>query len=149
MNSNATASGASPAGQSTPLDLNKLVGQFVQLRDHKRALEAEHKAQLKPYTKLLDEIGSKLLTYMQQMGVDNVSTPGGSAYQIVKQSATIRDGTAFRAFVVETGSFELVDWRANAPAVFDYITENEGRMPPGVNASTYVSVGIRRPNEQE
>jgi hypothetical protein len=149
MDRSETTSGVSPAGKLPILDVNKLVSQFVLLRDRKREMEQQYKDQIKPYDKLLDEIGNKLLDYMQQAGVDNVSTPSGSAHQITKRSATIRDGSAFRAFVVETGSFDLVDWKANAVAVFDFIENNEGTSPPGVNASTFTRIGVRRPNEKE
>jgi hypothetical protein len=115
------------------LDVDKLVSQFVVLRDRKRELVQQHEEQLKPYNKLLDEIGNKLLEYMQSIGVDNLSAPSGSAHQITKRSATIRDGAAFRPSL-PTGSYDLVDWKANAVAVFDYTKDNE--VPaPGVNAS--------------
>jgi hypothetical protein len=149
MDKNTQASGASPAGQPTPLDLDQLVNQFVLLRDRKRVIEQGHELELKPFTKLLDEIGAKLLSYMQQTNVDSVSTPSGTAHQITKRSATIRDGAAFRDYVKSVDAFELLDLKANAPAVFDFIRTHDGVPPPGVNASTYVRVGIRRPNEKE
>jgi hypothetical protein len=131
------------------LDLNQLVDNYVSLRERKRAIEAAHKEQLKPYNKLLDEIGGKLLAYMQEQNVDSVSGPGGTVHQITKRSAVIRDSQAFREFIIETGDFELLDLKANAPAVFDYIKEHEGVSPPGVHASTFTTVGVRRPNEKE
>jgi len=149
MNRSETQAAGNPASPAVPLDLNKLVDHYVQLRDRKRELEKLHKEQLKPFTKLMDEIGNKLLAYMQQSGLDATPTPSGTAYQITKQSATIRDGATFRAFVIEGDHFDLVDWRANAAAVFDFIAENDGQLPPGVNASTFTSVGVRRPNEKE
>jgi len=149
MNRSETQAAGSPASPAVPLDVNKLVDHYVQLRDRKRELEKLHKDQLKPYNKLMDEIGNTLLAYLQQIGADNVSTPGGTVHQITKRSATIRDGASFRAFVIDNDEFDLVDWRANPAAVFDYIKENDGQMPPGVNASTFTSVGVRRPNEKE
>ena len=130
-------------------ELDKLINRYVQLRDRKHLIEAQHKEQLAPYNKLMAEVEGVLLDYMQKAGVDSVSTPGGTAYQTTKRSASIKDGGAFRKFVVETGAFNLVDWRANANAVFDYIAAHEGMAPPGVNPSSRVTVNFRRPNEQE
>ena len=98
MNRSGTQAAGNPASQPVPLDLNKLVDQYVQLRDRKRELEKQHKEQLKPFNKLMDEIGNQLLAYMQKTGLDATPTASGTAYQITKQSATIRDGAAFRAF---------------------------------------------------
>jgi hypothetical protein len=132
-----------------PLNINKLVDQYVQLRDKKRALELQHKEQLRPYSTVMEEIESLLLGHMQSAGIDSVATPGGTAYQITKLSATIRDGSAFREWVVTNQQFDIVDWRANAKAVFGYIKSNEGNVPPGVNASSYVTLGFRRPSDKE
>jgi hypothetical protein len=137
-----------PALPGVP-ELDKLINQYVLLRDRKRAIEAQHTAQLAPYRKVMSELEGLMLDYMQRAGVDSVSTSGGTAYQSTKRSATIKDGAAFRKFVVETGAYNLVDWRANANAVFDYLGAHEGTPPPGVNPSSRVTVNFRRPNEQE
>lgn len=133
---------------SAPIDLGKLIDRFVALRDRKRELEAEHKAVLQPYDKLMDEIGAKLLKYMQDNNFDHVAAPGGTAYQTTRPSATIRDAAAFREYVIEQGMFDLVDWRANAKMVFEFIDSN-GFIPPGLNTSSFTKVNVRRPNEKE
>ncbi len=147
--SDTQATGANPEGKAPTLDIAKLIGRYVQLRDRKAELVAKHKEQLKPFNDLMDEIGGKLLAHMQDMGVSSVSSPLGSAYQTTTPSATVRDGSAFRQWVVANQQFGLVDWRANAPAVFEYIKEHGGALPPGLNTSTYTKVGVRRPNEKE
>ena len=53
------------------------------------------------------------------------------------------DGDTFRKCVISKNLFDLVDWRANAPAVAEFI-EDEGVTPPGVNFSTSFTVGVRR-----
>ena len=132
----------------SPLDLGSLIDKFVLLRDRKREIEANHKAELVPYDRLMDEIGAKLLQYMQDNSFDHVAAPGGTAYQTTKNSATIRDAAAFREYVIEQEMFDLVDWRANAKAVFNFITD-QGYIPPGLNTSSYTKVLVRRPNEKE
>jgi hypothetical protein len=149
MNNNATPTpGVTAPGQQPALNLNQMIDQYVQLRDRKRLIESQHKEALKPYTDLMEQIEGVLLDMMQRGGVDSLNTAGGTAYQSLKKKATIKDGTAFRAFVIAQQKFELVDWKANANAVFDFITENKGTPPPGVNASSYVKVNVRRPTEE-
>jgi len=149
MDSSAQAAGPSPEGVPSPLQLDKMIQSYIALRDRKRAIEAKHKEELAPYTKVMEEIEGKMLTHMQKSGSNSVNTDAGTAYKTTKLSATIRDGAAFRQWVVETGSYAVVDWRANANAVFEYIEDNGGVVPPGVNASTRVTVNFRRPNEKE
>lgn len=136
-----------PAQPGVP-ELDKLIDRYVQLRDRKRIIEARHKEELAPFNKLMAEVEGIMLDYMQRAGTTSVATPGGTAYQSIKRNASIKDGAAFRKFVVETSSYNLVDWRANANAVFDYLEEHAGVPPPGVNPTSRVVVNFRRPNEE-
>lgn len=137
-----------PASPGVP-ELDKLINQYVLLRDRKRLIEAKHKAELAPYLKVMSEIEGMMLEHMNKLGTNSVNTDAGTAYQTTKRSASIRDGAAFRKFVVETSAYNLVDWRANANAVFDYLNAHDGNPPPGVNPTSRVTVNFRRPNEQE
>ena len=148
MDSSVQPTGPSPEGNPSPLQLDKMIQSYVALRDRKRMIEAKHKEELAPYTKVMEEIAGKLLDYMQKLGTNSVNTDGGTAYQITKPSATIRDGAAFRQWVVEQNGYHLVDWRANANAVSEFIKVN-GDVPPGVNFTTRTTVNCRRPNEKE
>jgi hypothetical protein len=132
-----------------PLNLANLIDKFVALRDRKRELEQRHEQELKPFTQIMDEIAGELLRHMQDTGVDHVATPGGTAYQTTKRSAAIRDRQAFKQYVVEAGAFDMLDWKANATAVFKFIEENNGTPPPGIHPSSRTAVNVRRPNEKE
>lgn len=149
MNNSNVTPGVSPPATAPPLDVNKLVDKYVQLRDRKRQLEQQHKDQLQPYNEVLDTIEGTLLNHLQQTGSNSIATPGGTVYQSTQYRATIRDGAAFRSWVIAHAAYEMVDWRANANAVFDHIKTNNGVSPPGVNTSTFTKVGIRRPNDKD
>lgn len=133
-------------GPPVPPDVRKMIGQYVKLRDRKRALEQQHADQLKPFNEVMETLEGKLLNYMQQIGSNSISTDDGTAYTSIKQSATIKDGQAFREWVIANGRFDLIDWRANANHVFDYLAEHKVQ-PPGLNLSTFMKVGFRRPTE--
>lgn len=147
--SNKPTSGSVPAGHQTPLQLDRLIGKYVALRDRKRELEAKHKEQLTPFNQIMAEIEAKLLDHMQSSGINSIATSAGTAYQSTTPRATIKDRTAFRQWVVETGSFDIVDWKASPTGVFNFIQDHEGMVPPGINASTYTAVRFRRPGEEE
>lgn len=149
MDSNASTSGVNPVGQPPNLNINKLVDSYVRLRDRKRNLEDDFKKRMQPYTKLMGEIEGQMMQYMHAQGVDSASTPGGTVYLSTTNRCTIKDGSAFRQWVVTNDQYELVDWRANANAVFDYIREHNGQQPPGVNPSTFTAVRFRSPLDKD
>lgn len=84
-----------------------------------------------------------MLERLNAVGGDSVKTPHGTAYRTTRRSASIADGAVFRQYVIDNENFDLVDWRANAIAVDDFIKEN-GVQPPGVNFSSTYTVGVRR-----
>lgn len=140
--------GVSAPGPKPVPSLKQLIASYVALRDRKRLMESQHKEALKPINEVMEEIEGHLLAMMQRDGVNSLATDGGTAYQSVKRRAPIKDRTAFRDFVISQQQFDLVDWKANAPNVFDYIEANGGKVPPGLNPSSYTEVNVRRPGEE-
>lgn len=139
---------ATPGVSAPPPDISKIVAQYVQLRDRKRLLEKQHGEQLKPFADLMEELEGMMLNYMQRTGSNSIATDGGTAYLSTVPRATVKDASAFRSWVIANNLFELADWRANAPRIFEYINEHNGQVPPGVNPSSFTSVRFRSPGEK-
>ena len=126
-----------------PVNIDELVRQYVLLRDRIKEAEDAHKAKLKDAKEHLEKLNSTLLDRLNQLGGESVKTSSGTVYRTTKRSASITDGETFRQFVINNEAFDLVDWKANANAVDDFIKE-EKAPPPGVNFTTAFQVGVRR-----
>jgi hypothetical protein len=126
-----------------PQNIEELVEQFVKLRDRLKEADDEHKKKTKDAREYLDKLNGKLLERLNEIGGESVKTAAGTVYRTTRRSATIADGDTFRQFVISTEGFDLVDWKANANAVDDFI-KSEGTPPPGVNFTTAFTVGVRR-----
>lgn len=127
----------------TPVPVSVRIEQFVKLRDIIKAKEEEHKKALAPYKDTLKQLEGVILQALQSAGADNIKSPAGTAYRSTKKSATIADGEAFWNFVVANQLWDLIDKKANATAVADYLEENN-QLPPGINYSTVETLGVRR-----
>lgn len=126
-----------------PNTVEEIVDQFVRLRDKIKEADDAHKARTKIARDHKDLLEAKLLEKLNEIGGESVKTKNGTVYRTTRRSASIADGDAFRQYVINNGEFDLVDWRANANAVDDYIRSNTV-PPPGVNFSTAFTVGVRR-----
>jgi hypothetical protein len=126
-----------------PDNIDELVGQYVKLRDKLKEAEDAHKNKTRNAREYLDLLNAKLLQRLNEVGGEGVKTKHGTVYRTTKKSASIADGGAFKTFVQQNRLFDLVDWKANANAVADYIDEKEA-PPPGINFSTHFTVGVRR-----
>ena len=125
------------------LDIDKRVGQFVQLRDKINEIKEKHKQELAPFNEALEKLNSLLLNHLNQIGGDSVKTAQGTVYKTVKKSASIADKTAFWAYVVANADWDLIDYKANVSAVAEH-AEDKGTLPPGVNLTQNSLVGVRR-----
>ena len=126
-----------------PETVEDLVMQFVKLRDKIKEADDAHKAKLKTAKEYLEVLNGKLMEKLNEIGGESVKTSAGTAYRSSRKTASIADGEAFRQYVIATDGFDLVDWRANANAVDDFI-KSEGSAPPGVNFNVAYTVGVRR-----
>jgi hypothetical protein len=126
-----------------PDTIDALVEQMVKVRDKLKEADDAHKEKTKVARDYKEQIEAALLAKLNDVGGESVKTAHGTVYRTTRRSATIADGGVFREFVIDSEAFDLVDWKANANAVDDFI-KNEGTPPPGVNYTTAYTVGVRR-----
>jgi hypothetical protein len=136
--------GANNMVQTQQIDIRKRVAQYVELRDKIKKIENEHKEALEPYKAALDRLNEVLLQHLNDINSDSASTDIGTVYRTAKASASLADASAFMDFVIEHRMWDLLDRKANVTAVQDYIRENEGELPPGVNFNKRYVAGVRR-----
>lgn len=129
--------------QALPTSMDDLISQYITLRDRIADADKAHKEKLAPAKEYMKLLEGKLLEQLNAVGGENVKTKAGTAYRTTRKSATIADSEAFRGYVINHQAFDIVDWRANAPAVEDFI-KSHGSPPPGVNLTLAHTVGVRR-----
>lgn len=132
-----------PVLPPAPENIDELVEQMVKVRDKLKEADDAHKKKTEAARKYKEQLENKLLEKLNQVGGEAVKTAHGTVYRTTRRSATIADGDTFRDFVINQAAFDLVDWKANALAVDDFIKSNSA-PPPGVNFTTVFTVGVRR-----
>jgi hypothetical protein len=122
----------------------ELIEKYISLRDQKEAAKKKFDEFMKThYGDPMDAIEVQILDVLNQQGIDSLAAKSGSAYKKVNTSVTVGDASSFRRHVIGESAWDLIDWRANKTAVNDLV-ENGEELPPGLNRSTFISVGIRR-----
>jgi hypothetical protein len=128
----------------TPIDIGKRIDQYIRLRDRISEIKKKHEAELEPYKVALEQLNTMLLNHLNTIGTDSASATGvGTVYRTEKKSASIGDQGEFRRYVIGGELWDLCDWRANTPAVEEFIKTHH-TPPPGVNFSSTFVVGVRR-----
>ena len=123
--------------------VRKRIGQFVTIRDRLKVMEDAHEKATKPLRDLQAELSGSLQEALTKSGGTSIATPEGTCYQTTRHTASLPDANAFMEFVTKNNRFDLLDKKANAPAVRDYVALT-GNLPPGVKLTSIQTVGVRR-----
>lgn len=119
------------------------VAEYVQLRDKVKAAEEEFKRRMAPHKQRLTELENEMLNYLNQNELQNVKTrKWGTVYRKDKTNASVADWARFLDFIIENDAFDMLERRCNTSQVVEHMKE-EGPVP-GVNVSTYSTVGVRK-----
>lgn len=124
--------------------MDELVQHYIKVRDRRSQLKAEYEQRDQQYRDLMDTIEAAMLSRFNEMGVDSVKTPAGTAYVAVTARASIGDWDSFREFLDrQDNPFDFVERRVAKAAVEAYKAANDD-LPPGINWSETRSVNFRR-----
>lgn len=124
-------------------DVAKRVKQYVDVRDTIKRVEERHKAELAPLVEIQQRLQGILEAALDSANAESLRTANGTCYKSTRYSASLADPEAFMNYVIANNAFHLLDRRANATAVQDYVKEHH-ELPPGCNLNGIRSVGVRR-----
>jgi len=120
--------------------VDSLVKQFVTLRDHRSGLEKQ-KVQAK---KAMDKIGLKIMELADAQGVTSFATPHGTAFKTTKDWIKVSNWDVVLDFIIDGDLKHLLPQSVKKAAVKEYMEENEGKLPPGLEYGEQVEIGVRR-----
>lgn len=121
--------------------IDEMVELYIRLRDRRSKRKAAYDLDDAKDKEVQEEIEARLLVYFEETSVESARTEAGTAYKCVYVSATVADRDTFMAFALEHPDF--LESKPNKTAVLAYIEAN-GELPPGVNVSRKLTVGVRR-----
>lgn len=116
---------------------------YVRCRDIIKQKNDEFTESIKDLVETQNLLTAWLTSNLETVGAESVRTKAGTVYSTTRYSASLADPQAFMDYVKTTDKFELIDRKANATAVRDFV-ETNGSLPPGVNLNAIRTVGVRR-----
>ena len=124
-------------------NMQKRIKQYIAVRDHIKVIEERHEKELAQWKSDKEKLTGIIQECLIAAGAESIATTEGTAYTTTRYTASLADPKAFMDFVISNKLFDLMDRKANAPAVRDYCAE-KGVLPPGVNLSSISTIGVRR-----
>jgi hypothetical protein len=126
-----------------PSNIERRVGQYVMIRDKIKEMEERHKTELKGLKAIQEELTGILQASLEAVKAESIKTSEGTVYATTRYTASLADPKAFMDYVIANNHFDLLDRKANATAIRDYVAQC-GELPPGANLSAISTIGVRR-----
>jgi hypothetical protein len=129
--------------QTIPLD--KLAKVYRKMRDQISELTKEYDTQVELLKAQQDEIKNAMKEQMQALGVTSVRTDQGTVVLSVKTRYSTADWDSFKKFVLEHDALDLFEKRIAQLNMKQFLDENPGVVPPGLNSNSEYDVSVRKP----
>jgi len=125
--------------------LDKLVKIYRKLRTRMTALTQEYDTQAEVLKAQQDEIKNAMKDQMKALGVTSVRTPEGTVVLSVKTRYSTQDWDEFKKFILAHEAIELLEKRIAQTNMKQFLDENPGVVPPGLNSSAEYDISVRKP----
>lgn len=132
--------------QQIPLD--KLAKVYRKMRDQISELTKEYDTQVELLKAQQDEIKNAMKEQMQALGVTSVRTDQGTVVLSVKTRYSTADWDSFKKFVMEHDALDLFEKRIAQLNMKQFLDENPGVVPPGLNSNSEYDISVRKPTSK-
>ena len=120
------------------MNIDKIIGRYVALRDQKAEVEARHKEELAPLRRQMEVLEAGLHKLMHDQGVKQLKGAHGTAFIKEDVSAKVSDWQPCLQAIIEQERWDMLERRVNKTQVMD-----EGDWP-GVTITRRQTVNVRR-----
>jgi hypothetical protein len=125
--------------------LDKLAKIYRKLRSKIADLTQEYDTQVEVLKAQQDEIKNAMKDQMRTMGVTSVRTTEGTVVLSVKTRYSTQDWDEFKKFVIAHEAIELLEKRIAQGNMAQFLEENPGVVPPGLNSTSEFDISVRKP----
>lgn len=130
--------------ETVPLD--KLAKVYRRIRAEIAALTQEYDNKIESLKAQQEELKNAMKDQMKSMGVMSVRTSEGTVVLAVKTVYDTNDWDSFKQFVVEHDAVDLLQKRIAQTNMKQFLEENPGLVPPGLNSRSEYDVSVRKPS---
>jgi len=127
------------------IPLDKLAKIYRKLRGKIAELTQEYDTQVETLKAQQEEIKNAMKDQMKALGVTSVRTLEGTVVLSVKTRYSTQDWDEFKKFVLANEALELLEKRIAQTNMAQFLEENPGSMPPGLNSSSEYDISVRKP----
>ena len=112
-----------------------------------RAKVSELDAQIATIKEQQEQVSIAMRDKMKDLGVNSLRTDHGTVTMLKKTRYYTQDWDSFKNFVLENQAVDLLERRIAQTNMTQFLEENPGLVPPGLNADQKYDVSVRKPTK--
>jgi hypothetical protein len=125
--------------------LDKLAKVYRKIKSQIDTLTQEYDTQVEALKAQQDQIKFAMKDTMKALGVSTVRTEFGTVSLVTKTRYSTQDWDSFKKFILEHEVVDLLEKRIAQTNMANFLEENPGVLPPGLNAMTEYDISVRKP----
>lgn len=129
------------------IPLDKLARVYRRIRDRIQDLTKEYESAVEELKIHQDEIKNAMKDQMLALGSSSIKTPEGTIILSQKNRYYTDDWDSFKQFVVEHDALDLFEKRIHQGNMAEFLEENPGLVPAGLNSMSQYDVSVRKPTK--
>lgn len=94
-----------------------------------------------------EQVSAAMRDKMKELGVQSVRTDHGTITMLKKTRYYTQDWDSFKNFVLENQAVDLLERRIAQTNMTQFLEENPGLVPPGLNADQKFDISVRKPTK--
>lgn len=132
--------------ETETIPLDRLAKIYRKIRSEIATLTQEYDTKVEALKAQQEELKNAMKDMMKTMGVTSVRTAQGTVVLSVKTRYNTQDWDSFKKFVVEHDAVDLLEKRIAQGNMKQFLEENPGLVPPGLNSHAEFDISVRKPN---
>ena len=128
---------------NVPLD--KLAKVYIRIRDVIQEKTREFEAEIEALKEQQDAVKTEMKDRLLSLGMTSSKTAAGTIILSQKTRYYAQDWDAMKVFIREHDALDLFEKRLAQKNMEQFLNENPGVVPPGLQTQTEYDVGVRRP----
>ena len=128
-----------------PVPLDKLARIYRKMQAKVQELTAAYESEVEKIKAQQEAVKTAMKDQMLALGVKTVRTDEGTVVLSTKTRYNTHDWDSFKQFVVEHEAVDLLERRIAQGNMAQFLEENPGLVPPGLNSMTEYAISVRKP----
>jgi hypothetical protein len=127
------------------IPLDKLAKVYIRIRDAVQAKTKEFETEIEGLKEQMDQVKHLMKDRLLAQGATSSKTSSGTIILSQKTRYYAQDWDAMKQFIREHDALDLFEKRLAQTNMKQYLEQNPGVVPPGLQSQTEYDVAVRKP----